>query len=296
MGNHRAEGRGSDARPSDTQGDAGYVGRRVAAELPVVRAQTPGKRKAVKHAGSRGRLFKGIPSAPVLLGVATLAVAIGGTITSGTGPELTGARDQLRPASALSGAGGVGSINTLRGSGTVSRDFARGTAGQSNELIEAAEAQVEQRNQALGDLALLAEKQAEKIEKNLWVLPLNPSIITATYGEYGLWSSYHTGLDFNGNSGDPIYSIANGVVTYVGYDGSYGNKTVVTLEDGTEIWYCHQTDQYVSEGDFVTGDEVIGTVGTTGNVTGSHLHLEVRPGGGDPVDPYAAFVVHGVTP
>ena len=86
------------------------------------------------------------------------------------------------------------------------------------------------------------------------------------------------------------------MVTFVGYDGSYGNKTVVTLEDGTELWYCHQTEQYVSEGDTVIGDQVIGTVGTTGNVTGSHLHVEVRPGGGDPVDPYAAFVVHGVTP
>ncbi len=52
----------------------------------------------------------------------------------------------------------------------------------------------------------------------------------------------------------------------------------------------------VRVGDLVGQGEIIGTVGSTGNVTGSHLHLEVRPGGGDPVDPYAAFVVHGVTP
>ena len=81
----------------------------------------------------------------------------------------------------------------------------------------------------------------------------------------------------------------------MGYDGAYGNKTVVTLEDGTEIWYAHQTSQYVSIGETVAAGEVIGTVGSTGNVTGSHLHVEVRPGGGDPVDPYAAMVVNGVT-
>ena len=118
--------------------------------------------------------------------------------------------------------------------------------------------------------------------------------ITATFGQYGLWASYHTGLDFNANSGDPILSVANGTVTETGYDGAYGNKTVVTLDDGTEIWYCHQTSIYVSVGDRVNGGENIGTVGATGNVTGSHLHVEVRPGGGDPVDPYAAFIVHGV--
>ena len=82
------------------------------------------------------------------------------------------------------------------------------------------------------------------------------------------------------------WPIANGTVTQTGYDGAYGNKTVVTLDDGTEIWFCHQTSIYVSVGDTVRGGEVIGTVGATGNVTGSHLHLEVRPGGGGPVNPF----------
>ena len=180
---------------------------------------------------------------------------------------------------------------------TLNRDSERGTLSQANgggELAEAAETQARERNAALSQLAAQAQAQADVIAENRWVAPLNPIVLTARFGEYGLWSSSHTGLDFNGDDGDPITSIANGVVTETGYDGSYGNKTVVTLEDGTELWYCHQTTIGVSVGDTVLSGQTIGTVGSTGNVTGSHLHVEVRPGGGDPVDPYAAFIVHGV--
>ena len=89
-------------------------------------------------------------------------------------------------------------------------------------------------------------------------------------------------------------SVANGVVTEVEYDGSYGNKTVVLLDDGTELWYCHQSSFAVGVGETVVGGQTIGYVGSTGNTTGPHLHLEVRPGAGDPVDPYAALVAHNV--
>ena len=141
-----------------------------------------------------------------------------------------------------------------------------------------------------------AEKQAAKIKLNLWHLPVVGYHLTATFGEYGLWSSYHTGLDFAAPSGTPIYAVANGVITSASYDGAYGNKTVQTLDDGTELWYCHQTSYTVSSGETVRAGELIGYVGSTGHVTGPHLHLEVRPGGGDPVDPYDALVVHGITP
>ena len=103
------------------------------------------------------------------------------------------------------------------------------------------------------------------------------------------WSSIHTGLDFAVGYGTPIHAITSGVVTEAAYDGSYGNKTVVTLEDGTEIWYCHQDTLAVSAGQRVATGEVIGAVGMTGNTTGPHVHVEVRPGGGDPVDPAAVL-------
>ncbi len=295
LSNHRADRRGHNRVPSVTAiPDQGPVAGRRRAETPAAR------RRAARHTAPRGPLFRGLPSAPILLGIAALAVSAGGAITAGD-PALVSENpaNRISAASAVNGQGETSSTSLLNDRrAAVSRDSRREALEQTAdaELVEAAEALGEERNAALALFAKQAEAQAAKLRLNQWVLPVDNVQITAEFGDYGLWASYHTGLDFNGNTGDPIRSIANGVVTSAGYDGSYGNKTVVTLEDGTEIWYCHQNTFGVSVGDVVSAGEVIGTIGATGHVTGSHLHLEVRPGGGDPVDPYAAFVVHGVTP
>ncbi len=238
-----------------------------------------------------------MPSLPLVAGVAVLAVSAGGAVTaSGAGATaLANTSASLEASNAL---GSVAGQALARRGAVVSRDHTRAPVGEEvdPELVALAEKQMAERAAALAEVRQAAEKQAAKIKENKWVLPLASYGITATFGQYGLWASYHTGLDFNANSGDSIFSVANGTVTETGYDGAYGNKTVVTLDDGTEIWYCHQTSIHVSVGDRVNGGEVIGTVGATGNVTGSHLHLEVRPGGGDPVDPFQAFVEHGIVP
>ena len=275
MGNHRAE-RAPKRRTSATA--APVHGKR--------RAATPPRRSVV---GS-------LPSLPLVAGVAVLAISAGGAVTaSGAGAT------SLTSGSSLDASGSIGTAAgqaLSRRGAVVSRDYTRGTDVEATdpELVALAEKQMAERAAKLDEMRKAAEKQAAKIKENKWVLPLAVYQITATFGEYGLWASYHTGLDFNGNTGDPIMAVANGTVTSTGYDGAYGNKTVVTLDDGTEIWFCHQTSIYVSVGDHVTGGEVIGTVGATGNVTGSHLHLEVRPGGGGPVDPFDAFVDHGIVP
>ena len=64
-------------------------------------------------------------------------------------------------------------------------------------------------------------------EPDVNVLPLQGYRLTATFGNAGgLWSSDHTGLDFAAPEGTPLVAIGAGVVTEVGYDGAYGNKTV----------------------------------------------------------------------
>ncbi|HEX5920031.1 MAG TPA: M23 family metallopeptidase [Nocardioides sp.] len=250
------------------------------------RASTPPRRSAVR-----------LPSLPLVAGVAVLAVSAGGAVT-GAGSGVTALASTGSAVEATQAIGSAAGQAISRRGVVVSRGSTRdsGVEETDPELVALAEKQMAERAAKLEEMRRAAEKQAAKIKENKWVLPLSSYGITATFGQYGLWASYHTGLDFNANSGDQIFSVANGTVTETGYDGAYGNKTVVTLDDGTEIWYCHQTSIYVSVGDRVNGNEVIGTVGATGNVTGSHLHLEVRPGGGGPVDPFQAFVEHGIVP
>lgn len=256
--------------------------------------QPAGKRRAVRHAGSRGPLFKGLPTLPVAVGVATLAVAVGGAVVSAD-PQLAANADRVTASNAMTGSFGNGSVSDRVE--TLSRDSDRDALQQGGgDLKDAVTKMDAERNSALDSLAKAAEKEAAEIALNRWTLPLKSYRLTATFGEYGLWSSYHTGLDFAAPVGTPIYAVTNGTVTSAQFDGAYGNKTVLTLDDGTELWFCHQTAFNVSPGDKVRTGQLIGYVGATGHVTGPHMHLEVRPGGGDPVDPDAALRQHGVTP
>jgi murein DD-endopeptidase MepM/ murein hydrolase activator NlpD len=286
MGNHRAERRAPVRDTSESQAAAG-------------------KRRAIKHAAKHGPLFRGLPSAPILMGVAALAISAGGAVTVGETGVLSAGADQFTftsQISALNGASGTSQVSSGSDRGSeASRDSSRDalTNAASTKLQAAVEEQAQERSAALSELAAAAEQQAAKIKENRWILPVSGYHITNTFGMVrSYYSSFHTGLDFACPSGTEIHAIANGVISDLRYDGSYGNLTVMTLDDGTEIWYGHQTAYLsgLSVGDTISQGEVIGYVGSTGNSTGPHVHIEVRPGAGDPVDPYPAFVVHGVTP
>jgi murein DD-endopeptidase MepM/ murein hydrolase activator NlpD len=207
-----------------------------------------------------------------------------GTTVPAAGPD----------ASAGSGPGNISAFLAERRDGA-GEQVSRGAVRSG--LQQQAEVQARQRTQALTRLADRAEERADELAAARWVLPITRYDLTATFGESSyLWSTVHTGLDFAASEGAPIVSVATGTVTSTKYDGAYGNKTVVTSEDGTEIWYCHLSSQTAQRGEVVAPGQPIGTVGSTGNVTGPHLHLEVRPRGRDPVDPVAEFVAHGIRP
>lgn len=99
----------------------------------------------------------------------------------------------------------------------------------------------------------------------------------------------HYGVDFGGNTGEPIVAAAPGVVLTAGWMNGYGNTVVVSHGDGFTTLYAHQNEILVSTGDSVAGGDLIGRVGSTGWSTGPHLHWEIRVDGVavDP-EPYLA--------
>lgn len=119
--------------------------------------------------------------------------------------------------------------------------------------------------------------------------------ITDSYGirsnpfaAFGL-PEFHAGLDIGAPLGTPVFAAANGVVTFAGWDGGYGN--VVMIEHGNSrvsTRYGHLSQLNVTTGQVVTSGMQIGAVGSTGRSTGPHLHYEVRVNG-SAIDPLSIY-------
>ncbi|MFD5817569.1 peptidoglycan DD-metalloendopeptidase family protein [Streptomyces sp. NPDC127038] len=131
-----------------------------------------------------------------------------------------------------------------------------------------------------------------------YTLPVDSSTIGTGYKVAGsMWSSgYHTGVDFVVPTGTTIKSVAAGTVVSAGWGGAYGNQVVIQHADGKYSQYAHMSSLSVSAGQTVTEGQQIGLSGATGNVTGPHLHFEIRttPDYGSDVDPVAYLRSHGV--
>ena len=162
-------------------------------------------------------------------------------------------------------------------------------------MFDAAEAYAEfegVRNNRLEDLGYTGD-----VSDLDYILPIQDYHLSAGFGLTGpLWESVHTGLDFGAPTGTGLVAVADGTITEVAYAGPYGIRTILTLEDGTDIWYCHLLTPLVYQDQTIEIGQPLGLVGSTGNTTGPHLHLEVRPGGEEPMDPAWWLAAHGMAP
>ncbi|MGW4882111.1 M23 family metallopeptidase [Streptomyces sp. NPDC004262] len=132
-----------------------------------------------------------------------------------------------------------------------------------------------------------------------FTLPVTGGTLGTRYHVAGsMWSSgYHTGVDFVVPTGTPVKAVGEGTVVTAGWGGAYGNQVVIRLADGHYAQYGHLSALSVSVGQTVTEGQQIGLSGATGNVTGPHLHFEIRttPDYGSDLDPVAYLRSKGVT-
>ena len=111
------------------------------------------------------------------------------------------------------------------------------------------------------------------------IRPISGTITSRFGANSSIRSSAHTGLDISAPKGTPIKAAASGTVTFSGWKGSYGYMIVISHGNGIQTYYAHCSQLYASVGETVSQGETIASVGSTGNSTGPHLHLEVRING-----------------
>ena len=126
---------------------------------------------------------------------------------------------------------------------------------------------------------IVTAKNVEYTNTPLGVALIHPVSGTIT-SRFGYRSrGLHTGLDIATSSGTPIKAAASGTVVSAGWKGSYGNLVIIQHTDSIQTYYAHCSRIYVNAGDYVNQGDIIAAVGSTGNSTGPHLHLEIRVNG-----------------
>lgn len=125
------------------------------------------------------------------------------------------------------------------------------------------------------------ESQHEDSGKMIWPMPYPNTYISAGYGYYSPFgvSKFHYAIDIcvsGGTTGKNIVAVRSGNVHYSGWHSSYGNYIIIDHGDGIHTLYAHCQSRLVGYGETVSQGQVIAKAGATGNVTGPHLHFEVR--------------------
>ncbi len=95
---------------------------------------------------------------------------------------------------------------------------------------------------------------------------------------------FHHGIDLAVPKGTPVYAARDGIVTYAGWMGAYGQLIIIKHSQGYSTRYAHNSATLVKKGQKIKQGQLIARVGNTGRSTGSHLHFEIRRWG-KPINP-----------
>ncbi|MDK6260255.1 M23 family metallopeptidase [Corynebacterium frankenforstense] len=124
---------------------------------------------------------------------------------------------------------------------------------------------------------------------------IKPAVGSFTSGFGARWGTVHNGVDIANALGTPIVAAMDGVVIDAGPASGFGNWVRIKHEDGTITVYGHMSTIDVTVGQQVTAGTKIAGMGSEGFSTGSHLHFEVHPAGGGPIDPLPWLAERGIT-
>lgn len=113
--------------------------------------------------------------------------------------------------------------------------------------------------------------------------PILDSYITSGFGgradPFGGGAAFHKGIDYEADLGDPVLSVADGVVSYSGVRSGYGNVIEVDHGNGYVTRFAHNSRLLLRVGDLVRAGQNIAQAGSTGRSTGPHVHFEVWENG-----------------
>jgi murein DD-endopeptidase MepM/ murein hydrolase activator NlpD len=161
----------------------------------------------------------------------------------------------------------------------LSREARAGMGGPFEAIAEAGE-DLDPRFERLGlSLARMAvlERALDGIPQ---VVPAAAASITSGFGyrrdPFNGQPAMHTGIDFTGPIGSPIFAAAQGRVSFAGWRGGYGRTVEVSHSNGLMTRYAHLARIDVKPGQLVEAGARLGGLGSTGRSTGPHLHFEVR--------------------
>ncbi|MEU8585484.1 M23 family metallopeptidase [Streptomyces sp. NPDC048664] len=239
------------------------------------RRRSPAKRSAL--------LTVAVPSVCVM-GVAGIAAASVGMGGEDAGTATASAATPVKPSVA-----NVKLDSQLESLSAGANDFAD-RASRTQERIDLKAQQVAEKKKAAAEAA-----QKERMRPK-FLLPVTQKGLSAYFGQAGInWMSVHTGIDFPVSYGTTVMAATDGTVE-TKWNSAYGNMLILTAKDGTQTWYCHLSSYRVAPGTTVKAGEPIAYSGNSGNSTGPHLHFEVRPGGGAPIDPLPWLRSHGLDP
>ncbi|MFC4503153.1 MULTISPECIES: M23 family metallopeptidase [Streptomyces] len=243
------------------------------------RRRPPAKRSAL--------LTVAVPSACVM-GVAGIAAASVGTLTSGDGDKDTTA--SASDAQAVKPSAANNKLDAQLETLSAEADDFADRASRTQERIDLKAQQAAEKKRAAAEAA-----RKERLRPK-YALPVAQRGLSAYFGQAGInWMSQHTGIDFPVSYGTTVMAATDGTVR-TQWNSAYGNMLIVTAMDGTETWYCHLSTYRVASGTTVKAGDPIAYSGNSGNSTGPHLHFEVRPAGGSAIDPLPWLRSHGLDP